>query len=1101
MGRSKESMPLEQRYQKKTQLEHILLRPDTYVGSTEREVQTLWVYDANVGKMAKQEVSIVPALYKIFDEILVNASDHHVRDKSMNQLRVDVDESHMQVRVWNNGSGIPVAVHAEHGVYIPELVFGHLLTSSNYDDEEKKVTGGRNGYGAKLTNVFSKRFTIETFDSDRGLLYEQTFEENMTRILPPRIRKKANKQGWTCVSFQPDFTRFGMNRLDNDALLVFRQRAFDVAGILGKTCKVLWNGTPLGIRSFSDYVRTFVPDDQSIVFEQPHPRWSVAVTLSDSQQFEHVSFVNGIRTTRGGTHVQYVSDKLVGSLVKVLNKKMKTNVRSTHIKPHLWIFLQCQIENPAFDSQTKETLTTRPNAFGSSFEFGESFYKKVMQIGLVDRVNEWLSSKSKQELKKSDGSKRTRLTGIAKLDDANWAGTKRSKDCMLILTEGLSAKALAVAGLSVVGRDKFGVYPLRGKLLNVRDAPTNQVTQNTEISELKQILGLKHGTAYEDVSTLRYGHLVIMTDQDNDGSHIKGLIMNFLHVHFPSLLRVPGFLLEFVTPIVRAKRGNIVQSFYTLQEYVAWTKTVSLTSWNIKYYKGLGTSTAQEAKEYFSRLDHHLKPFVWDGPRANDRLSLAFSKSRADDRKEWIATHTSDTFLDHTSKEVTVTDFVDRELVAFSVADLRRSIPSVCDGLKPGQRKVLHACFLRNIREDIKLAQLAGYVSEKTAYHHGEASLHGTMIGMAQTFVGSNNVNLLVPSGQFGSRAHGGSDAASPRYIFTRLEPIARLLFPPEDDACLTYLEDDGQIVEPQHFVPILPMVLINGAEGIGTGWRTFIPNHNPKDVIENVKRKLQGKQLLDMHPWYKGFQGSIARVSDTKYSVSGKVRAMDATTVEIKELPVRMWTQGYKEWLEACIRQEKGKPRIEDYKEHHSETHVHFTVKLTQDQMVKAREMGLYTFFHLESQLSMTQLVLFDSDGKIKRYASTEAIFEEWFECRYRMYESRRAHLIEVWNTKCTMWETKARFIRWVLDGTIDFRKQPKTQIDQWLSEKRVPKHQGSYDFLWSIPVVGMTLDRVRDLEKQIQKGRQTLDELKRSSVQDLWLEDLAQIEALVDV
>ena len=184
-------------------------------------------------------------------------------------------------------------------------------------------------------------------------------------------------------------------------------------------------------------------------------------------------------------------------------------------------------------------------------------------------------------------------------------------------------------------------------------------------------------------------------------------------------------------------------------------------------------------------------------------------------------------------------DFIDKELILFSRYDNTRSSPCVIDGFKPSQRKVLYGAFKRKLTSEIKVIQFSGYVSEHTAYHHGEASLNGTIISMAQDFVGSNNVNLLVPSGQFGSRLLGGKDAASPRYIYTYLSPITRLIFKEEDDALCRYLVDEGQRIEPDYYLPIIPMVLVNGSEGIGTGYSTTIPNYNPVDIVNYIKSKL----------------------------------------------------------------------------------------------------------------------------------------------------------------------------------------------------------------------------------------------------------------------
>jgi DNA topoisomerase-2 len=238
--------------------------------------------------------------------------------------------------------------------------------------------------------------------------------------------------------------------------------------------------------------------------------------------------------------------------------------------------------------------------------------------------------------------------------------------------------------------------------------------------------------------------------------------------------------------------------------------------YSVKYYKGLGTNTPEEGKQYFQKLNMHRKLFYDEGS-AGDAIDLAFSKHRVEDRRAWLSSSfDADSFIDPNQPNVSFEEFINKELIQFSASDHRRSIPSAIDGLKPSQRKVLFACFKRNVVTDLKLVQLAGYVAEKTSYHHGEASLHATIIKMAQDFVGSNNFPLLVPSGQFGTRAQGGTDFASPRYIFTRLAPIARALFPEADDAHLQHLEEDGISVEPRYYLPVVPALLLNGSNGIG---------------------------------------------------------------------------------------------------------------------------------------------------------------------------------------------------------------------------------------------------------------------------------------------
>ncbi|PNY26140.1 DNA topoisomerase 2 [Tolypocladium capitatum] len=1162
-AKPKSSKTATETYQKLTQLEHIIKRPDTYIGSVEKTDQQMWVFNKETSLMEYRNITFVPGFYKIFDEILVNAADNKQRDDSMTQMKINIDRETGEISVENNGKGIPIVIHEKEKIYIPELIFGHLLAGSNFDDNEQKTVGGRNGYGAKLCNVFSTEFTLECQDSVHGKRYKQMWTENMQKMHKAKITSSKTAD-FVRVTFKPDYNRFGMPEgISDDLEALLYRRVYDMAGTV-RGVKVHLNGSQIKLKDFKSYCDLYAKSIASersmeeggaptctveIDKDKGHPRWEVGFTVSDGT-FQQVSFVNSIATTSGGTHVNYIADQITASLLKALNKKQKGHtLKQSHLRNHIFIFVNCLVNNPAFTSQTKEQLTTKASQFGSKCTLGDEFLKKIAKSEAIENIMDFAQKKADKMMSKSDGSKRSRVSN-AKLVEANLAGTRRGHECTLILTEGDSAKGLAVSGRAILDPDRIGVFPLRGKLLNVRDASIDQITKNQEIQNIKQFLGLKHKQVYTDTKSLRYGHLMIMADQDHDGSHIKGLLINFLQVQFPSLLQIPEFFREFITPIVKVWQGSNpkkplkMKSFFTQPQYEEWKEAhkAEQTRWQSKYLKGLGTSTNEDAQVYFTNLDMHLKEFQVMKAEEADLLDLAFSKKKADARKEWLGNFVPGTFLDHSTKDITYSDFVNKELILFSMADNIRSIPSVVDGFKPGQRKVIYACFKRNLVKDKKVVELAGYVSEQTAYHHGEASLQQTIIGLAQNFVGSNNINCLEPSGNFGSRLAGGSDAASPRYTFTRLSPFARKIFSPLDEPCLKYNLDDGNPIEPEVYAPIIPMVLVNGADGIGTGWSTSIPNYHPIDIVKNLKRRMgrldeddpEDRPFETMMPWFRGWKGTPEAAGPDRYKFNGIAcpNGQNANEIVITELPIRMWTDDFKAKLEKVISGVDGPTWIKDYKEFNDHKTVHFEIMVDEKHIEKVMAEGLLERFKLTKQVATSNLVAFDTNGQIRKYEKVEDILEEYYHYRLSMYLGRKKHWLGVYHSDFRKLQNQARFIQEIIDGVLVVSKKKKDVLVRELRERKYeafPRATSAkkkaaedeadasgdeaegdvaegdvaeggardYDYLLSMPIWALTAERLDKLNDAIAKKKAEHDTLLAKSEKDLWCADLDEFVA----
>jgi DNA topoisomerase II len=1132
-SQSKTKKTVEETYKKVDQREHVLLRPGMYIGHTTKTLEEMWVFDdkgnGGEGAMVKKMIEYSPGFLKIFDEILTNATDHAVRDPTVTTIKVFIDENTGEISVWNNGTGIPVVEHAQHKVYIPELIFGNLLTSSNYDDTEARVVGGLNGAGSKLTNIYSKSFVIETVDSERGVKYKQEFSENMSIKHKPKITKNSGKS-YTQVTFVPDYPRFHMTSLDKDSVLLLKKRVVDCIACSNKNVSVYLNGEKLKGKSLVDYVNYFISSSQESFYDKHEIKqgkttftWEYVVVPYD--KFEHVSFVNGINTTQGGKHVDYITAQLTSKLKGLLESKKKLkDVKVSTIKDRMFLFLRATVVNPTFTSQTKEYLSTSPRDFGCRVDITDRFIEKLYKSSITEEILTLTKLKESLELaKQTDGKKRS-VVRIPKLEDANWAGTSRSNQCTLILTEGESAKTFAMWGRSIVGSDKFGVFPLKGKVLNVRDATVQQLLNNAEINNIKQILGLKQGKVYETTNDLRYGRVLILTDADVDGSHIKSLIMNMFHFWWPSLLKL-SFLQTLRTPIIKAMKGAQVKEFFTQQDYLKWESEMNPSNWKIKYFKGLGTSKKEDAKECFQKFDELQVEYYYKDAQCDKAILLAFEKDKnskdktatkfTDLRKNWLSKYDKNVYLDSKCRRVPIQDFIHKDLIHFSNYDNLRSIPSLCDGFKPSQRKILYYCLKKKIfHNEIKVAQLSGYVSAETSYHHGEASLQMAIVNMAQNFTGSNNLNLLVPDSNFGSRFEGGKDAASPRYIYTKLAAVTGHIFHPHDMPVLNYLVEDGQEIEPEWYMPVIPMVLVNGCEGIGTGYSTYIPPHNPHDIVDNLLRVVKGQQPLPMKPYWRGFSGIVEETGPGTYVTKGIYTRVSDTQVSITELPIGVWVTPYKDFLESLTEppaNKKDKPLLKEVKNKTTDenTGIHFIIefssKSTLDKMLSA---GVFEKeLKLVKNFSMNNMYLFADDLTLCKYQSTTDILLDFADLRLEFYEKRKQNLLDKLTKELEILSAKVRFITEYLDGDLDINKKSKDYIFDLLQKRGYTKFQKeegsarSYDYLVHMPIFMLSLEKVTELTSQKTGKEAELESLRGKTCKDLWAEDLKNVREHLDL
>ena len=1064
-------------YKKYTQIEHILARPGMYIGDTKCTSEECWIVNTETNVAEFKVCKWNPGIFKIFDEILVNATDEVQRNNAVKCIKIEISDKFISVY---NDSGIPIEIHPEYDIYIPELIFANLLTSSNYDDTVKRTTGGLNGLGAKLTAIFSKTFIVETAKS--GKKYTQTYEKNLNVIGKPVITSSTKE--YTKITFYPDFEKFGVEKISDDTTNVLIKRVFDICAITPKSVDVFLNGKKLPIKNFSDYISVYIgPIKTNPRVIQENSRWKVSVSASQNG-FHCISFVNGICTSDGGSHVDHVINPIIKKLTEVIQEKHKNlTIKPQYIKDNLFVFINCFIDNATYSSQTKEKHITKVSDFGTKFTHTDDFISQIAKLGIIDSILAIAEAKEKKTLQKNDGKKIGRIL-IPKLDDANKAGTKDSKNCTIIFTEGDSAKATAISGLSVVGRDHYGVFPLRGKLLNTKTATYSQLANNEEINNIKKIIGLQTGKKYKSISELRYGKILIMTDADTDGFHIKSLIVNFIGDGWPELLKT-DFISSLITPIVKVTHKNLIIPFYNISDYNSWKEKNDSSRFKIKYYKGLGTSTTLEAKEYFKEM----KTLDYKSCSEEDDkyLTLAFSKTESDSRKKWILDNIKNPeTLDYTICKVDIKTLINKELVLFSIADNVRSIPNFIDGMKPSQRKVIFACIKKNLTTEIKVSQLSGYVSEVSSYHHGEASLQDTIINLAQNFVGSNNVNLLEPIGQFGSRLFGGKDSASPRYIFTNLSKNFKDLFHSEDFNLLDYLDDDGFSIEPRYYVPTLPVILINGAKGIGTGFSTDIPCFNPEDIKNRLLKLTENEdcEIEELTPWYKGFTGKIIKVENNKWTSHGTYE-VKGNKITITELPIGTWIEDYKLFLDKLETDEV----IYSYKNNSTDTTVHFELSLSLENIIEwTNNREIEKKLKLISHISGKNMYVFDEHDKIVKMESAEEIIYRFWRIRNEYYIKRQKYLANKIKNELDILISKITFINDVINENIKVFRQKLDFINSQLETKKYSKIENSYKYLTDMKIHSFSEDTISILTEKMNTLTHEYTTISNMTLKDFW-------------
>jgi len=1116
------------KYIKQDPITHVLTRPDMYVGSKAIEYKTEYIYNEQTGIILKKEILVSPALVRTFIEILSNAIDNLEREPKMSYIRVNINSTGCEI--INDGSWIPITINKQtdgDDMYNHTLIFGHLLSGSNYDDTEKRYTSGRNGLGAKLTNILSKKFNVTGIDPEEKLIFSQTWSNNMKTVSPPIITKTTRVKGQTAIKWEWDCKWFGIKEISSDIKQLFNMYVYNTAMITG--LNVSLNNIKL-LNTVSKYFIPFIdttPTEQTELLRVGDEITKVFVTASPTREHEVFSFVNGIHTKNGGRHVTAWIEAICRPIIeKLKTKKGELTLTLKDIKPFFRFLIITRVANPEFDGQEKNELKA-PLINATSINSLQ--VNKILKWRIGLEIKALIVNKEHRQVSKAIAAAHTKHPHIDGYDKANNAGTKKSKDCILIICEGLSAKTFAVEGINHglngrKGRDWFGIYPLRGKLLNTRNATSTSIRKNTVITNLIKLLNLDYSQP-NNLEKIAYGKICILTDADVDGIHIEGLLLNFFHSLFPKIL-IENRVMSMKTPILRLTHNN--KTTYLFDEKTINNIELEKNT-TIKYFKGLGTTNPADVKKIFGIKLLHFS----EDPNIQESFEIAFLKNKSEQRKLWLAqyspltiTDDSKSIDDYTEQNIKfpISQHLNYELIKYFYDNCKRSIPNIFDGLKESQRKIIFSAKKKQITKEIKVAQFGAYVAENTNYHHGEDNLFNTIVKMAQSFTGTNNLPLFVPEGMFGTRLEGGDDASAPRYIFTKLQPYFNLLFPPIDDPLLIYNKDDGANIEPTYYVPIIPLILINGCIGIGTGWMCSIPQFSPKDIIKicelwmntfgdrgdlreqskhrndkttgsEIQKNCQiyQEKIDTLCPWYQHFSGTIESSSDTTFITRGKIEKIsersderrEGTMYKITELPIGMWNNKFKKIIETS-------DTIINYKDHSTPTKVHFIIEVSstfnEENFLKK----------LQTNLNLNNIVVFNEDGNITKI-SLQDIFKIWGVKRLQLNNERKIKQLSLLKRKLHLIECQIKFIQSVIQSKIILTNS-ETTISHIINTTISP-NEDIEKMLLDLPIRSLTKEKQKNLESSLIKIKKERDSLSLKTNSDLWFEDISELKKCLNI
>ena len=1099
-------------YKTATPAEHVLIRPAMYVGSCKREKRKEWHLINSIAQYINTEVPL--GMIQLFKELVSNVGDNTLdsRDKNIDPGECSITVKRNKVSITNGGLCIPIKKN-KSGVYIPQTIFGSMLSGSNLG--EKRKGGGAHGIGAKAAAILSILFNINIKNSIQGLSYSQTWHNNLSVCDTPIITKYDGEESFITVSYIIDHNQFGYTedkfRYEASAINIFRW----VASCLSLTANipVIFNGERMeyDIKSFAKlYIEDFDQFPKHLIVKTENIQCIILDTPGDGKS---IGFANHIINSAGGVHV----NAPISAIKEFLkNNKLLANgkggeppkITVKDIKPHLTVIISAiRIVDPDFGGGQTKTSLTSPHI---KVEIPSRALNKLKEWSMLKNINRSIKSKIFKDFGKIEpATKKGKYLLNVHGEDAGWAGTKRSSDAELHVVEGDSAEGYDANLLDFIpdGRDKVGTLTLRGKPLNVLKASDESIEKNPELIEISRRLGLNSELDYtieKNIKTLRYGKLVIMADADLDGHHIKTIILAFFYRFYPSLLKVRGFVVDRMTPYIRATKGNKLMKFFYEAQFEHWKKSLNnnIKGWSIRYLKGLGQSLREDIED--DQKDCHVVKLIYD---KNAPIKIEMAMTGGEDavalRKKWMLEWDPNNFGGIKHNKLPISEFIDYFLRSYSFSTLSRNMPSMIDGLTNVARKILFGAFHAwgrkcTSKKLIKVSNFGGEVGTLTAYHHGDAIQH-SVINAGQEFPGSNNLPILKGKGRFGSMEKGGKHAAEPRYLEVNASSLLPLIFHPDDDSLLIEVVSEGQKIEPQYYIPIIPMSMVNGVNSVSTGWRSYIPNYHPLEIIDAYLSRLDGNKFVELLPWYRDYEGEIyledSDTDDIRTFVSrGIIEEATENSYTVTCLPVGVWNNSYKKFLMKKVFREE----IKSYKSMCTATKTFFKVKNfnVTDEGGNIRPLTIDDV-NITRRERLSNITLVGMNGFPIEYSSIVEVMEDFYNHRLPLYKKRQNNIISSLKKDLCMNINRMKYITACIDGTLLFRLDNKAmkrsdildKIDKLSLCKGFYVHTDGYRIVDQCEMDIEGINKLMDAKEEIIKK---ITETETWTEQTMWRADL---------